>query len=402
MWDIAAKRRLHEANAESVRYGDMPHSSRACSKSKLAQRHPGLSQRTPVVDRQCNSEYTTRSGQWHSTGTMSQSEEVLDSMSGQSSQGSGPDDSSALLIHVDSTCKENQLSALQHTLVSCGRLRVVDDRHTRPMEEHVSKALAVNVKQSKTHAKWLQRHKKDNTGGGHVNVDDDGGVASVTTMPTFSESGSNSRHAGGGLFKALPSTESKSGADITNYRQSTTSRENPLRHRRSRDKVKKGSALEEQSSCLYIDDSRPAANGSEGSKKGGRSSVSDNKKKPTKGAMLPSYDDSLADHLNVTTSTASGNPFRMAHRDASRLKFGAAQSLDTLHSKHVDPKTYSDAMYKTQYGSYNVMVKEPVVGGVPSKENITRSLVQISRRVLVCYDTKIVETGAALRVSRKS
>lgn len=113
--------------------------------------------------------------------------------------------------------------------------------------------------------------------------------------------------------------------------------------------------------------------------------------------QLSTYEGSLASHLHTETKDTSANPFRMKERD-SKIHLSAAKSLSTLHNRQVDPKTYSNDSITTNYGKYAVSVKEPYVTGVPSVDKVNKALVQLSRRMIVCYDTKVVETGAALKV----
>lgn len=110
-----------------------------------------------------------------------------------------------------------------------------------------------------------------------------------------------------------------------------------------------------------------------------------------------SYEGGLAAHLHTETKDTSCNPFRL-REPSSKIHLSAAKSLQTLKSRRVDPKSYSNDSVTTHYGAYAVAVKEPYVPGVPSVETINKALVQLSRRMIVCYDTKVVETGAALKV----
>jgi hypothetical protein len=113
---------------------------------------------------------------------------------------------------------------------------------------------------------------------------------------------------------------------------------------------------------------------------------------------LLSYEGALAMHLHTETKDTTGNPFRLKERDA-KIHLSASRSLSTLRNRQVDPKSYSNDSLTAHYGGLAVSVKEPYVTGVPSIDKVNKALVQLSRRMIVCYDTKVVETGAALKVS---
>jgi hypothetical protein len=110
-----------------------------------------------------------------------------------------------------------------------------------------------------------------------------------------------------------------------------------------------------------------------------------------------SYEGGLAAHLHTETKDTSGNPFRLRER-SSKIALSAAKSLSSLQRRQVDPKSYSNDSVMAHYGAYAVSLKEPYVTGVPSVETVNKALVQLSRRMIVRYDTKVVETGAALKV----
>ena len=69
-----------------------------------------------------------------------------------------------------------------------------------------------------------------------------------------------------------------------------------------------------------------------------------------------------------------------------------------------DPKDYSNNCYITTHGKYTVARKnyscfDPSKSPPPSKEFINRVLGQVTRRLMVSYDTKIIEVGATLKVN---
>ena len=56
-------------------------------------------------------------------------------------------------------------------------------------------------------------------------------------------------------------------------------------------------------------------------------------------------------------------------------------------------------MFIRSVGTFNACVKpELKIGGTPSRTEVTDTLVKLTRKTILSYNARIVETGAALRV----
>lgn len=260
------------------------------------------------------------------------------------------------------------MSALQASLVACGHIVAPEAQDQHRIESKVQQSLLTDgARLSKHHAEWL-----------------------LNRSPRGKQISSDSK-----------STSKKSSFLSSQFK--SQSQQSLLSKSRNLDDLRrqrfcghvKGSMLEHDldgPSKSLIDNSQLA-------KVCESQSVRSKKTKSSRllAEQLSTYEGSLASHLNTETKDTTTNPFRIKERD-SKIHLSASKSLSTLRNRQVDPKTYSNDSVTTHYGEFAVSVKEPYVTGVPSVDKVNKALVQLSRRMIVCYDTKVVETGAALKV----
>lgn len=110
--------------------------------------------------------------------------------------------------------------------------------------------------------------------------------------------------------------------------------------------------------------------------------------------VTKSYDAELSSYVGLNLVETSKNPYRSNLYKTPSLR-GAS-----------DPKQYSKHTTTSTFGRYTVTRKnyncfDPTAKAKhvpPSKEFISRVLGQVTRRLMVSYDTKIIEVGATLKV----
>ena len=321
-----------------------------------------------------------------------------------------------------------EMSALQQTLVDCGKLRRADDQYADQMSQHVVKSLHADINQTKKHAMWL-KHKQQNMCSNSKSheksfvsdLEDNAGsfFSHDERMQQDSEYGINasqrSSHAKNisrqrvktglkTLRQQKATTHSNSTGDLSKYKSNAAMKSRGFRGNSSVMKVK-GSRLEEPTQSRILSSSRQGGDMHQLSRDKSKFTASvgshlnrDSKDKlygnPTKGKT---YSDDMAAHLDVKLVENSNNPHRARFRGDSEVKFSSHQSMGALKKKAIDPKIYTKNSINTQYGGYNVSVKEPIIRDLPSKEYISKAMTQISKQMLISYSTRIVETGAALR-----
>lgn len=321
-----------------------------------------------------------------------------------------------------------QLSALQQTLVDCGKLRRADEQMSDKMSKQVYRSLQADVQQTKKHALWLQ-HKQQhvdpiNRRGNDNNSYIDSQISGLqdNAGSFFTEEGSTTQEfqhnltnrnmirqrAKSGLKTLRQHTahHSSSSGDLSKYKKNVSTKSGAFRGNSSVMKVK-GSRLEEatQSRILASTRSSEADNNSTHSSKLLESMSKEFKRNSTRkeneldksSSKARVYSEDLAEHLDVTLVDKSSNPHRDQFRGDSEVKFASHQSLRVLKNKIIDPKLYTKSTMNAQYGGYNVTVKEPIVRDLPSKDYISKAMTQISKQMVITYSTRIVETGAALR-----
>mmetsp|Transcript_2249 Transcript_2249/g.4047 ORF Transcript_2249/g.4047 Transcript_2249/m.4047 type:complete len:987 (-) Transcript_2249:87-3047(-) len=329
-----------------------------------------------------------------------------------------------------------ELSALQQTLVDCGKLRRADDQYADRMSQEVMKSLQSDINQTKKHAMWL-KHKQQNSNRGRrigdkqlyddsfiSGLDDNAGSFfsqqemdqqdaeyAHETPPRRSRTDGVSRQRGKNGLKTLrqqAAAHSNSSGDLSKYKKNVSMKSRGFRGNSSVMKVK-GSRLEEATQSRVLPSAerrsrseRNTPNDSKliSSKDFKSGSLARDKDILTRDKAAPKakvYSEDMAAHLDVTLVTDSNNPHRARFRGDSDVKFGSHQSMRALRKKEVDPKAYTKSSINTQYGGYNVTVKEPIIKDLPSKDYITKAMTQISKQMLISYSTRIVETGAALR-----
>jgi hypothetical protein len=102
----------------------------------------------------------------------------------------------------------------------------------------------------------------------------------------------------------------------------------------------------------------------------------------------------------LSTVHNSENPFRRAANASSDTHGVVTHSRTMPRPAHLnDPLDYKDEMFIRSVGSFNACVKpELKIGGTPSRTEVTDTLIKLTRKTILSYNARIVETGAALRV----
>lgn len=296
-----------------------------------------------------------------------------------------------------------ELSALQQTLVDCGKLQRAEGRHTEKVSKEVYKSLQADIKHTKDHARWLKhknqpqhRHQQrqqlqyddfevsDVAGSFFSREDVD--AESSCDMQRLPKEKSHAQKTIREREKAAMKTlrqrassvaNSSSSSDLSKYKNKIPSRTQGFRGNSSVMKTK--------------------ATDQEYRKESSSSQFKSKLNRYDRPPPVTDYNNDMAAHLDVTLVSNSNNPHRAQFRDDSHVKFASHQSLQVLKKKGIDPKLYTRNSMNTQYGTYNVTVKEPTIRELPSKEYLSKAMSQISKQMLITYNTKIIETGAALR-----
>ena len=318
------------------------------------------------------------------------------------------------------------MSALQQTLVDCGKLKQADEQHQSHLADNVYKSLKNDIQQTKKHALWL-KHKQnlrgrkyssensvisgleDNAGSFFSSHFDDP-IDSQGNFVTENQVNKKVRSRANEAIKTLrqrKTTHSKSSGSLSYQLKGSPSMSQRFRGNSSVMKIK-GSQLDEGTQSAVMKSgiasrSREKSNYSTTKKLASGKSISILKENRV--GQVPqakNFNEDMASHLNVVLASDSNNPHRAHFRGDSDVKFGCHQSLKVLQNKAIDPKMYTKSSMNTQYGTYNVTIKEPVIKDLPSKEYINKAMTQISKQVLISYSTRIVETGAALRALQSS
>ena len=314
-----------------------------------------------------------------------------------------------------------QLSALQQTLVDCGKLQRADGRHAEKISQEVYKSLQYDIKQTKKHANWLkhknqshsqQRPRFQQDPYDEFSISDNAGSffskeekidlesCDMKHVPpkerTQAQQAQRQRQQAAVKTlrqRASTSTHSSSQGDLSKYKNNVTPRTRGFRGN--------SSVMNTRGSGKEFDKTSSTTKEFKNSNllsKSGQLKLKGNYRPP----KVTDYCEDMAAHLDVTLVDNSRNPHRSQFRGDSHVKFSSHQSLKVLQQKGIDPKSYSKNNIHTQYGSYNVTVKEPTIRDLPSKEYLSKAMTQISKQMLITYDTRIVETGAALRALQSS
>ena len=106
-------------------------------------------------------------------------------------------------------------------------------------------------------------------------------------------------------------------------------------------------------------------------------------------------------NVSLKTCFNSENPFRRAAQSDSTSNVVVTHSRSLPRPAHpTDPLSYKDELFIRSVGSYNACVKPEVkIGATPSRSEVTDTLVKLTRKTILSYNARIVETGAALRVT---
>lgn len=274
--------------------------------------------------------------------------------------------------------KIDGISALQSSLIACGKLISTENQISDQIESKIQQSiLDSGIRQSKVHAKWLiglepyQQSKIDIS---------NYSLSSPPSLTSSSQSSSlSSNHPTQSLFSYNKSKQNKKSLNSSIFPKVT----HHVKGSMLENDLESKSPSKYPSTKFLSEDSIISKN----SKKS---------KNNLKSKSNLSYDSDLAYHLHTETKDTSNNPFREKDRD-SKNQYSAAKSLISLRNHFVDPKDYSKDNITLNYGKYIASIKEPYVSNIPSTDKVNKALVQLARRMIVCYDTKVVETGATLK-----
>jgi hypothetical protein len=105
------------------------------------------------------------------------------------------------------------------------------------------------------------------------------------------------------------------------------------------------------------------------------------------------YHDQMSEFLSVPTEKSSGNPFRMPQKLVMKTAINKLKPLNVR-----DPLDYKEARQYTSAGNWNIVKKatKTTKKGIPSREEIHTAVTLASRKALLGYDTRIIETGTLL------
>jgi hypothetical protein len=274
----------------------------------------------------------------------------------------------------------NSMSELQKTLISCGKLHHVNDLHTYAIESEVKRSEIHHLKLLESHGEWLQNKNKDQKGQSKGN-----GLASSIASPGINKFTKGSPHKNSlstistidnnsAFYGRFLETDEKSNA-YQNHHQSNSVYDSSLIGSNSKSDIHKNG----KKHLLH-----------------GKGSVTANHINNITQDM--SYDQMLVDHLNLNLVDNSKNPYRPMNKYANRMHKSSAISNYAIKNNTVDCKLYNKHTNLTNIGKYTAVIQNNLNTKLPSQEFLSKGLVQLSRRILVCYDTKIVETGALLKV----
>lgn len=121
----------------------------------------------------------------------------------------------------------------------------------------------------------------------------------------------------------------------------------------------------------------------------------------SKQSIVPIIEKSSIGSVTLSTCFNSENPYRRATNRRSVVDGTVSHSRSVPHPlRPSDPLQYKDEMFIKPAGDYSVCVKPEIkLGGTPSRSEVTSTLVKLTRKNILCFNARIVETGAALRVT---
>lgn len=230
------------------------------------------------------------------------------------------------------------LSDLQQTLVECGKLTLADSCKNNSLNTQVQRGQVKTMRHVLSHSKWLQ-HRNGST--------DSAGISILKSSTKFSERKSSSSSS------TVESCSSLSLKSATKSKKTVTVTSTSMNSERERAKVERG-----------------------------RDDV---------------FDKNFTNHLDLHMPNYCANPYRS--NNSSALTNSAAVSSISVKNNLVDSKSYSRLHKNVTIGRYNAVIENDINPSLPSQELVAKSLVQLSRRIIVCYDSRIVETGGLLKVN---
>lgn len=253
--------------------------------------------------------------------------------------------SSYLFSHTDPSSildnqtvqESNAMSSLQQTLVGCGSLKLIQSRENNLVAEHTNEIINKHKKLLNMHSNWLQNKQRSILTADSSDKNNRGDDASISTKGSVSKSSSHVDTKG----------VMKHGSHELTFRYLL-------------------------GDSKYADDAY-------------------NEEMRHKSMNTESYEQAMIDHLQLYTSDSMYNPFR---RSLDRYD---KPSMNVQNVSKDNPILYRQPVMVKQAGRYSVISRTPAgVGQVPTKEDINKSLATLCRKSTLCYDVRIVETGATL------
>lgn len=238
------------------------------------------------------------------------------------------------------------LSALQETLIGCGRLKYTNELTSQEVDHKVNKALKLQKLSLSDHGAWLADPTSINK------------QQKQQQVKSLSQSGQL------GL-------DHKSGYSSLTYSNSPTK---SLKFRN-----------DDIVSCIS-DLDFPSSVRTQASKASSKSLKASSARR-----QISDYSVLVADHLGSKTSLTSTNPFRVQQKTESCL-------MSRPFKKHTSTLDYNSDTAVKQTGNMTICIRAPQsVGSAPSRRDITDVLTKVQRASLMRYDLKIVETGGAMK-----
>jgi hypothetical protein len=303
------------------------------------------------------------------------------------------------------------LSALQSTLVHCGKLNLVEQSTVRPIKQQVERGIAAQKLHVLAHAQWLKQGHEDRVHAG----DDQNSLFSELTVP------------GEELFSEEYRSIRRAAAHNSHAEKSVYSPRDSVRKAKSLSQLGEGDVGDEfdslasslESSSLVQREqweqrgasgvhgrgsgsgggghhhSSPVKSGGLGSTSLSRQTQSQSHAKSSQSSKRRPKHKVPDAPMEVPNIHNSENPFRQAVRSKETIVY--ARSLPRQPNQ-IDPLDYKDEMSIRTMGNFNACIKPGVgIGSIPSQSEVNSTMVALTRKAMLSYSTRVVECGGALK-----
>eukprot|EP01038_Epipyxis_sp_PR26KG_P009674 gene9674-13024_t len=285
-------------------------------------------------------------------------------------------------IHQNSSYSSN--SELQNTLIKCGKLHVIDHSTALKESEIIEESLNHQLKQVRNHAKWLRQSQSDNS----YNYNDDHLVQSSVTFE-------HKNHQKPRLNNSF--THNKSSVSQLPSTINTTNNEKGIRLDLPKKKSSYSSSVSKEDK-LFLKSIVSKSHGLMDESLTNGSSVK----------LSNSSNSNVQSNLNLENAINNYNPFRKINRSDLIISHSRTvpRSLRVL-----DPLAYRDEVLVRNTRTMNILIKPDIKisnyygslssnGYAPSRKEVTEIMEQLTRKSIIAYSTRIVETAAMLRALR--